>query len=1313
MVPEDLEFRFIREITGDFSVERKLGQGAFGVVYKGVTNDGYEVAVKMLRTHLADIENKQFRNELQTLRKLAHQNIVQLLGYCYEAEKNKTPLIMPDGSKAFCYEMHTALCLEYLHNGSLQNLLSADESCEVKLDWHMRFKIIKGICEGLKYMHKERIYHFDLKPDNILLDKDMVPKIADFGLSRIFGQDMIRITHGPYGTLGYQPPEYIHGGELSEKFDIFSLGAIMIKIVSGAMGYPDCSDMSSHEFIDQVLEKWRNKLQETCISSDSLLEAYCRQVVTCTQIALNCLNEDNQKRPDIVKITESLNEIDTGVGKLPEKGCGLSVSEMTVQNKSIEMRMESKDITDVVEEHIVGRKEEKAKIITSLLESSSEKIILPIYGIGGIGKTTFSRLIKNDPKFKCYSKAWVHVSNRFDLNKIRQSIISELHKKESQAYDGQEIHNSLTKLHSGKKIMIVLDDLWEDDKFLLQDLTEMLHHDSKIIILVTTRSESVAERIHTSLEPYKILPLTNGMCWDIIKQRSGFGARDDKEKLRGIGQEIAQKCAGVALAAQSLGFTLRGKSFDQWMEVKDNDIWREQVSKDISLPNHVLASLMLSYNYMDPCLKLCFTYCAIFPKGHKIVQNDLIYQWISLGFIEPSTLRSTMELCRKYIVQLQGLSFFQVSPKTSEAYNEKATIFTIHDLVHDLATSLLGNRILDQSGQGNTRGSSCQYALLSDCSKALELCLTSRERLIALRFLDCCSTELGGAAFAPARSLRVLDLSECSIRKLPDSIGQLKQLRYLHATGVQDEMLPACITVLSHLMYLNLHGSSITALPESIGEMKGLMHLDLSGCTRIHELPVSFWNLEKLVHLDLSGCFHCSVSAESFGSLSRLEHLSLSKCKIKGDLAKALGRLTELQYLNLSKGFCFGSLCRGLKEVVVNLTKLRYLDVENFLESTMQQSKTERDIFLKLISSLPSLEYLNLAWTSDMHTIPESIGKLSKLHTLDLSSCTNLQWLPASISGIQSLKYLHVEGCFTLDKSTLPQYRKAAALLPNFVVHAADGGSSSNFSDLEYENPRILEISRLENVKSAEEARRIKLVEKQSIEDLKLVWTREARRFVDDDAEVLKQLMPPDTLEKFRLQGYESVSFPSWMMMNIATSLPQLAEVTLLDLPTCNNLPPLGQLPNLVKLDIRRMDRIRRIDGGLYGGVRAFPRLKRFELHDMKCLEEWNTAYTSDDDDFNEDVFPNLSSVSIVSCPKLRLKTSLPLVEYFSINGSDGVMLSSLGASFSVATTRFISVTTCEAPLHQWSLLRHVPCLKVLNITGCSDLTCSSTDDLL
>ena len=272
--------------------------------------------------------------------------------------------------------------------------------------------------------------------------------------------------------------------------------------------------------------------------------------------------------------------------------------------------------TDVVE-LIVGREQEKEKIITSLLESSSKKIsILPIHGIGGIGKTTFARLIHNDPKFKCYSKAWVHVSQRFDLNKIHEPIISQLSEKENQANERHVVHSSLTKLLPGKKIIIVLDDLWEDNQFHLMDLKDMLYHDdSKIIILVTTRSESVAERICTNLQPYKILPLTNNMCWDIIKQRSDFGVRDDKEKLRAIGQEIAQKCAGVALAAQSLGFTLRGTNFDKWMKVKDSDIWKEHISKDITLPNHVVASLMLSYSYMDLSLKQCFTYCATFPKG--------------------------------------------------------------------------------------------------------------------------------------------------------------------------------------------------------------------------------------------------------------------------------------------------------------------------------------------------------------------------------------------------------------------------------------------------------------------------------------------------------------------------------------------------------------------------------------------------------------------------------------------------------------------------------------------------------------------------
>ena len=149
--------------------------------------------------------------------------------------------------------------------------------------------------------------------------------------------------------------------------------------------------------------------------------------------------------------------------------------------------------------------------------------------------------------------------------------------------------------------------------------------------------------------------------------------------------------------------------------------------------------------------------------------------------------------------------------QTSEVYSEKATVFTMHDLVHDLAISLLGNKLLDKSKQENTMGKSedyHQYAVLGDCS--MPLWLTSAAQLIALRFFDCHSTKLRGAAFAPATTLRVLDLSECCIHKLPDSIGQLKQLRYLSAPGVRDLMFPECIIKLSHLIFLNLHGSDVS-----------------------------------------------------------------------------------------------------------------------------------------------------------------------------------------------------------------------------------------------------------------------------------------------------------------------------------------------------------------------------------------------------------------------------------------------------------------------------------------------------------------------
>jgi len=192
-----IAYQELKEITGFFSDECLLGCGAFGKVYKGRNKDGHEIAVKLLRQTM-DLDGSAFTREFNNLIKLKHPNIVRLVGFCSEDEK---VIIECDGKPVTATDMHRALCFEYLQNGSLEKHLYEEHQ---GFDWQQRYTIIKGLCMGLKYLHMELespIQHLDLKPENILLDNNMLPKIADFGLSRLLGEENTKKTISPLGTL--------------------------------------------------------------------------------------------------------------------------------------------------------------------------------------------------------------------------------------------------------------------------------------------------------------------------------------------------------------------------------------------------------------------------------------------------------------------------------------------------------------------------------------------------------------------------------------------------------------------------------------------------------------------------------------------------------------------------------------------------------------------------------------------------------------------------------------------------------------------------------------------------------------------------------------------------------------------------------------------------------------------------------------------------------------------------------------------------------------------------------------------------------
>ncbi|XP_044386752.1 putative cysteine-rich receptor-like protein kinase 35 isoform X4 [Triticum aestivum] len=284
----------------------------FDSEYKGVHANGEEIAVKLLRNNLQGTDDEQFKREFENLMRLDHHNIVQLVGYCYETHHKP---MLHNGETIYAEETNRVLCFEYMRNGSLQKHIS--EECD-GLDWHTRYGIIKGTCEGLKYLHegfKEPIYHMDLKPDNILLDENMMPKLADFGLSKLYDGEQSVITQILTGTIGYLPPEYLFEHIVSKKLDIFSLGVVVTKIITGPRGPTRRAEMTYQDFINQVHVNWRKRLQETWHASQPL-EAYCKQVNICIEIALTCMESDRHKRPTIVDIIHKLNETETVIKEL-------------------------------------------------------------------------------------------------------------------------------------------------------------------------------------------------------------------------------------------------------------------------------------------------------------------------------------------------------------------------------------------------------------------------------------------------------------------------------------------------------------------------------------------------------------------------------------------------------------------------------------------------------------------------------------------------------------------------------------------------------------------------------------------------------------------------------------------------------------------------------------------------------------------------------------------------------------------------------------------------------------------------------------
>ncbi|XP_066356154.1 cysteine-rich receptor-like protein kinase 8 [Miscanthus floridulus] len=284
--PRDLPLPLLEDITGGFSCDQEIGRGGFAVVYKGTLTNGAVAVKKLINTH---IHETKFQQEVGCLMKAKHKNVVRFLGYCADTQGKMANY---NGKFVMADVQQRLLCFEYLPRSLDVYITDASN----RLEWTKLYQIIKGICKGLHYLHENKIVHLDIKPSNILLDDNIVPKIADFGLSRCFDENQSRaVTSKLIGSMGYMAPEF-YSGEITFKSDIYSLGVIITEILTGKKGYAE---------IDNVLESWRNMVGIS--QGNKELE----QIRVCAEIGLECIDSNPRRRPTTEHILDQLYQMES------------------------------------------------------------------------------------------------------------------------------------------------------------------------------------------------------------------------------------------------------------------------------------------------------------------------------------------------------------------------------------------------------------------------------------------------------------------------------------------------------------------------------------------------------------------------------------------------------------------------------------------------------------------------------------------------------------------------------------------------------------------------------------------------------------------------------------------------------------------------------------------------------------------------------------------------------------------------------------------------------------------------------------------
>ncbi|XP_028052859.1 disease resistance protein RPM1-like isoform X1 [Camellia sinensis] len=763
------------------------------------------------------------------------------------------------------------------------------------------------------------------------------------------------------------------------------------------------------------------------------------------------------------RIATQLQEINNTIKAIPERNQRYRVDRVGGANSGSgsgshdhqgQKPNNAEDTLFVKDDDLVGIEDGKRQLLGWLMDKELQRTVISVVGMGGSGKTTLVAQAYNNQTvkqyFHCY--AWITVSQTYVVDDLLRSMIKEFYSATEEAVPldlSRKSHKELLEMISNylksKRYLVVLDDVWSQN--LWQHISVSLPDEGKgSRVILTTRKEDVASfNFGVKRHVHHMNPLGVKDAWNLFckKAFSSNRSRCCPKELESLAHDLVAKCEGLPLAIAALGGVMSTKHMElDWRKAYNSLSWELGNNPELEA---VKTILLYSFNELPYQLKHCFLYCCLFPEDYRIRRKRLIRLWMAEGFVEKRKGLTVEEVADSYLMDLVCRSMLQVIKRNPSGRPKECKM---HDLVREIALSTSetekfcvvydGKEAKEESGTGarrlsiQTNGGELQ-SWKGMLQQLRSLLVFSEDEISLPRGL---------------RLLKVLDLQDVPIEKLPNELVDLFNLRYLNLKRTKVKELPKSIGRLCNLETLDIRDSKIQVLPTGITKLKKLRHLIMyrynhGGGNQFEYVygTAAPANICKLTNLQVLAC----VEAESdlmkrLRNMTQLKRIDITKLREADevDLCIAIQKMNLLHYLCVmmsDENECLrmdklSSAPPYLKTLILvgKLEKVpRWFDsLQNLTNLYLHWSRLEEDL-LPCIQELPSLGKLTLINACEgrqqlcfstgfpklrnlrLRNFPQlneiiiEKGVMPALQEFLISECMQLKMLP---HGIEYLKYL-------------------------------------------------------------------------------------------------------------------------------------------------------------------------------------------------------------------------------------------------------------------------------------------------------------------